>query len=135
MQYLNFHALYLSPLFRIHPTWSGWPICSKIFWPCLIAPETALPLLPLLPLTASCDVGLPGEVDGAAETVRLRKVAGSRLGDSVPFSLEGESYVPTEMASFGDPLGVEGRCDCEEDLRVPVPPRRGRLNLLDFSVE
>ena len=78
--------------------------------------------------TFGAAVALAGTESGV-ESVRLRNVVGSRLEPSG--SLMGESCVPAGGKSFGE--GVDGRYDCEEDLRILVPPRRGRLNLLDFS--
>lgn len=112
------------PLFLIHPTWSGSSSSSKIFCPCLIASVMLLMLKP------SCNISVPREVCDA-ETIRLCKMADSCLGASVS-SLKAELCGGTEVKSFGDPLGVEGRCNCEEDLCILVLSRCGRLNLLDF---
>ena len=67
-----------------------------------------------------------------AEVVRFLSVP--RL-DFSSASLAGDSLAKF-LTSFGDPVGVIGRFEVDDALRMEEDPcSLGRLNLLDFSVE
>ena len=83
MKYRFFQELNLSPLLRIHPVWSGSPIWSMIFHPCLMMPETSFAVSGAFVLAPV--VGILGF---EFEDVRFRRVL------LFSFSFSFSSYIP-----------------------------------------